>query len=154
MLSITTKCFANLWLMVLIHGPNSFMQLTVDYIFRATEKAIEQHVLVGFIILLTVLNKLVETVQLHACAGRQGSTAFRYSMLDSILILLVSVKTQTFTYENPSFLLLMCFFANLVRGVSSSFSGHACTMLLSDYIFVYTMLEESLLKFEYVPAIS
>ena len=154
MLSITTKCFANLWLMVLIHGPNSFMQLTVDYIFRATEKAIEQHVLVGFIILLTVLNKLVETVQLHACAGRQGSTAFRYSLLDSILILLVSVKTQTFTYENPSFLLLMCFFANLVRGVSSSFLDMPvpCYLVIthlstsSGYIFVYTMLEESLLK--------
>jgi len=162
MLSITTKCFANLWLMVLIHGPNSFMQLTVDYIFGATEKAIEQHVLVGFIILLTVLNKLVETVQLHACAGRQGSTALRYSLLDTILILLVSVKTQTFTYENPSFLLLMCFFANLVRGVSSSFLDMPvpCYLVIthlstsSGYIFVYTMLEESLLKCEYVPAMS
>lgn len=116
-----------------------------------------------------MLNKLVETVQLHVCAGRQGSTDLRHSLLDAILILLVSVKTQTFTYENLNFLLLMYFFlllmyffANLVRGVSSSFLDMPvpCYLVItpfsasSDYIFVYTMLEESLLKFEYVPAIS
>lgn len=109
-----------------------------------------------------MLNKLVETAQLHACAGRQGSTDLRHSLLDAILILLVSVKTQTFTYENLNFLLVMYFFANLVRGASSSFLDmpEPCYLVItpfsasSDYIFVYTMLEESLLKFEYVPAIS
>ena len=109
-----------------------------------------------------MLNKLVETVQLHACAGRQGSAALGHSLLDTIFILLVSVKTQTFTYENPNFLLLMYFFANHVRAVSSSCLDMVvpCYLVItpfsasSDYIFVYTMLEESFLKFEYVPAIS